>query len=659
MIKTLLIANRGEIACRIIKTAQKMGIQTVALYSDADEDALHTRLADRTIPIGPAEASASYLNVPAIIEAAKNSGADAIHPGYGFLSENPDFAEACREAGLRFIGPSAETIRKMGRKDSARQLMATAGIPVVPGYDGQEQSDERLSKEAAKIGYPVLIKARSGGGGKGMRLAQSEGDFKAQLESARREAATSFGDDKVIIEKYITAPRHIEVQIFSDTHGNHLHLFERDCSLQRRYQKVLEEAPAPDMPKAVRSAMTKAAVMAAKSIDYVGAGTIEFIADGKDGLREDGFWFMEMNTRLQVEHPVTEAITGIDLVEWQLRVAAGEALPLKQEAIGFSGHAVEARLYAEDARYDFRPCPGPITALCFAEDAHIRIDTGVESGGQVSRFYDPMIAKIISYGQSREEALSNLQENVSRTHLLGTQSNLSFLAHLCANKEVRAAKLDTHLIDANLKALSTEAPATPFALLVACLSLTDLRQALAGWRQWDDGQTPFKLRGRDGIVYDCVLALCSKENFRFYHRDVAIEVTKLRQNSLKERDIWNFTYAQTSYKAETVRVGDDVSLSFDGQNWQFTAIDFIPAEEKTSTENVLTAPMTATITATNVKNGERVREGQSLIRIEVMKMEQNLTAIKDGIIDDILVTSGQGVNEGDILLHFRESEELD
>ncbi len=654
MIKTLLIANRGEIACRIIKTAQKMGIQTIAVYSDADENALHTRLADRAISIGLAEASESYLNITAIIEAAKNSGVDAIHPGYGFLSENPNFAKACEEAGLRFIGSPPETIRKMGRKDSARQLMATAGVPVVPGYDGQDQSDERLKKEADKIGYPVLIKARSGGGGKGMRLVQKKGDFKVQVEAAKREAVTSFGDDKVIIEKYITAPRHIEVQIFSDTHGNHLHMFERDCSLQRRYQKVIEEAPAPDMPEAVRSAMTKAAVMAARSIDYVGAGTVEFIADTKDGLREDGFWFMEMNTRLQVEHPVTEAITGIDLVEWQLRVAAGEALPLKQEAITISGHAVEARLYAEDARHDFRPCPGPITALCFAEDAHIRIDTGVESGGRVSHFYDPLIAKIISYGQSREETLSNLQENLSRTHLLGTQSNLNFLVHLCINEEVRAAKLDTHLIDANLKKLSAEAPATPLALLVACLGLTELKDAFAGWRHWDDGQTPFKLRGRDGTVYDCVLALCGEDSFRLYHRDMAIEITNMRQNSISGRDIWHFTYERTPYRAETVSAGDDISLSFDGQNWQFTAIDFIPTEAKITKEDVLTAPMTATITAINVKNGERVRKGQSLIRIEAMKMEQNLTSIQNGVIEQILVTTGQGVNEGDILLHFCE-----
>ena len=657
MIKTLLIANRGEIACRIIKTAQKMGIQTVAIYSDADEHAVHVRMADRAISIGAAEASASYLNSAAILEAARRSGVDAIHPGYGFLSENPDFAEACEKAGLRFIGPPANTIRQMGRKDSARQLMASADIPVVPGYDGQDQSDDCLSAEADKIGYPVLIKARSGGGGKGMRLVQEKADFKAQLEAARREATASFGDDKVILEKYITAPRHIEVQIFSDSFGNHLHLFERDCSLQRRYQKVIEEAPAPDMPEAVRTAMTKAAVMAAKSINYVGAGTIEFIADGKDGLREDGFWFMEMNTRLQVEHPVTEAVTGIDLVEWQLRIAADEALPLKQDALTICGHAIEARLYAEDARHDFRPCPGPITTLLFAEDTNIRVDTGVESGGQVSRFYDPMIAKIISFGQSREEALSALQANLSRTHLLGTQSNLSFLARLCENKEVRAGKVDTHLIDAKLDDLSAEPQATPLALFVACLSLTNLTQTFAGWRHFDEGQTPFKLRGRDEAVYDCVFAVFTrsgKDNYRLYHGEKAIEVDSLRQDRRDECSIWHFVYENTPYRAESVRAGNNVSLSFKGQNWQFDALDFIPAEAKITSKNVLTAPMTATVTAINVENGEQVSEGQSLIRIEAMKMEQNLTAPQDGVVDDILVEAGQGVNEGDILLRFRK-----
>ncbi|HEY6964082.1 MAG TPA: biotin carboxylase N-terminal domain-containing protein, partial [Erythrobacter sp.] len=414
MITKLLIANRGEIACRIMRTARAMGIATVAVYSDADAKALHVRSADEAVHIGPSPAAESYLVGAKIIAAAQATGADAIHPGYGFLSENADFAQAVIDAGLIWVGPKPASIRAMGLKDAAKQLMRSAGVPVTPGYDGSDQSVERLTAEAEAIGYPVLIKAVAGGGGKGMRKVDAPADFAAALESCRREAKASFGNEEVLLEKWITSPRHIEVQVFGDAHGNVVHLFERDCSLQRRHQKVIEEAPAPGMDEATREAICAAAVRAAKAVDYEGAGTIEFIADASEGLRADRIFFMEMNTRLQVEHPVTEEITGVDLVEWQLRVASGEPLPKKQEELKIDGHAVEARLYAEDPAKGFLPSPGPVHTLSFLQpslpkddpasfdfEKPVRIETAVEEGDVVSAFYDPMIAKIITHGDDR------------------------------------------------------------------------------------------------------------------------------------------------------------------------------------------------------------------------------------------------------------------
>ena len=399
MFAKILVANRGEIACRVIDTARRMGLATVAVYSEADAEARHRTLADEAVAIGPAPVTESYLKGARIIEAALATGAEAIHPGYGFLSENPGFVEAVEAAGLAFIGPSAASIRAMGLKDAAKALMAAAGVPVVPGYHGARQEADFLAAEAGKIGYPVLIKARAGGGGKGMRLVEDRADFVAGLEGAQREGKSSFGDPAVLIERYVTTPRHIEVQVFGDRHGRVVHLWERDCSLQRRHQKVIEEAPAPGMPPEVRAAMTEAAVTAARAVDYHNAGTIEFIADGSGPLRPDGFWFMEMNTRLQVEHPVTEAITGLDLVEWQLRVAAGEPLPLAQDEIPLIGHAFEARIYAEDPGKGFLPAPGPLLHVAFADEA--RIDIGVGSGDRISAHYDPMIAKVTTHAAGR------------------------------------------------------------------------------------------------------------------------------------------------------------------------------------------------------------------------------------------------------------------
>ncbi len=399
MFKSVLIANRGEIACRIARTAKRLGLRTIAVYSDADADALHVRLADEAHRIGPPPAADSYLLIDALIAAAKAARADCIHPGYGFLSENADFAQACLDAGIAFVGPPPAAIRAMGLKSSAKALMEKAGVPVVPGYHGDKQEQKFLKEKAYEIGYPVLIKAVAGGGGKGMRRVDRHADFEAALAAAMREAKSAFGDERVLIEKYVTAPRHIEMQIFADRHGNAIHLNERDCSLQRRHQKVIEEAPAPGMSAVLRATMGEAAVAAAKAAGYEGAGTIEFIADGAGGLKKDGFWFMEMNTRLQVEHPVTEAVTGLDLVEWQFRIAAGEKLPLTQGEVPLNGHAVEARLYAEDPERGFLPSTGKLLALQFPQGEGIRVDTGVEAGFEVTPYYDPMIAKLIAHGE--------------------------------------------------------------------------------------------------------------------------------------------------------------------------------------------------------------------------------------------------------------------
>src|SRR4051812_37034503 len=451
MIKSLLIANRGEIACRVIRTARRLGIRTVAVYSDADAKALHVRQADEAVHIGASPASESYLRGDRIIEAAKAAGAEAIHPGYGFLSENADFAEAVEAAGLVWVGPKGSSIRAMGLKDAAKALMIAAGVPVTPGYLGEDQAPERLQQEADAIGYPVLIKAVAGGGGKGMRKVNAAAEFQEMLASCKREAAASFGDDRVLIEKYIERPRHIEVQVFGDAHRNVVHLFERDCSLQRRHQKVIEEAPAPGMDAATRAAVCGAAVTAAQAVDYVGAGTVEFIADASEGLRPDRIWFMEMNTRLQVEHPVSEEITGQDLVEWQLRVASGEPLPLRQEELAITGHAIEARLYAEDPAHEFLPSTGRLDH--FVLGRAIRIDTGVEEGDRISPYYDPMIAKLIARGATREEAIDRLVDTLDQVEVWPVRTNAAFLARAADDEDFRAGHLDTGFIPARIDRL--------------------------------------------------------------------------------------------------------------------------------------------------------------------------------------------------------------
>ena len=451
MISSILIANRGEIACRVIRTAKRLGIRTIAVFSDADREAMHVRLADQAVHIGGAAAKESYLKGDVILDVARQTGAQAIHPGYGFLSENAGFAEACEKAGVIFIGPPASAIRAMGLKDAAKALMEKAGVPVVPGYHGGDQDAEHLARQAGDIGYPVLIKAVAGGGGKGMRRVDEPDAFGKALASAQREAASAFGDDRVLIEKYVTQPRHIEIQVFADSHGEAVYLFERDCSLQRRHQKVVEEAPAPDMPEEMRRRMGEAAVAAAKAIGYRGAGTVEFIADGSKGLRADGFYFMEMNTRLQVEHPVTEMITGEDLVEWQIRVASGERLPKAQSELSINGHAIEARIYAEDPARSFFPSTGRLHRLRWpGTGPHVRVDTGVVEGGDVSMFYDPMIAKLIVWDRDRAGAINRMVSALRDTEVVGPKTNIAFLAETVAHPEFRSAHVDTGFIDRHL-----------------------------------------------------------------------------------------------------------------------------------------------------------------------------------------------------------------
>lgn len=497
MFDTILIANRGEIACRVMETARAMGVRCVAVYSDADRAARHVALADAAVHIGGAAPAESYLDGAKIIAAAQESEAQAIHPGYGFLSENPDFVEAVEAAGLVFVGPSAKAIRAMGLKDAAKALMHEAGVPVVPGYHGAEQDPEFLAGKAGEIGYPVLIKAVAGGGGKGMRLVEEPKRFAEALESARAEAKTAFGNEAVLIEKYIQQPRHIEVQVFGDGQSA-VHLFERDCSLQRRHQKVIEEAPAPGMTEEVRAAMGAAAVRAAEAIGYAGAGTVEFIVDGADGLRTDGFWFMEMNTRLQVEHPVTEEITGVDLVEWQLRVAAGEGLPKRQEELGIDGHAFEARLYAEDVPKGFLPATGRLRHLLFPEGA--RADTGVRAGDEISPHYDPMIAKLTTHGPTRAVALLRLGAALEATQVAGTVTNLAFLGALARHAGFGRGEVDTGLIARDLEALSAPpevSDATVALAALASLGLLDGGGSETGFALWQPLRRSVVLR-REG-----------------------------------------------------------------------------------------------------------------------------------------------------------------
>jgi len=611
-ITKILIANRGEIACRVIKTAQKMGIATVAVHSDADRKALHVRQADEAVHIGPSPAIESYLVIEKIIAAAKETGADAVHPGYGFLSENPDFVRACEKANLVFIGPSAEAMEAMGLKDAAKKLMDDAGVPITPGYHGKDQSPKLLRAKADKIGYPVLIKAVAGGGGKGMRKVETDANFDTALASCKREAASSFGNDDVLIEKYIQSPRHIEVQVFGDSHGNIVHMFERDCSLQRRHQKVIEEAPAPGMTKNVRKAMTDAAIKAAKAVDYVGAGTVEFIVDGSKNLRTDGFWFMEMNTRLQVEHPVTEMITGLDLVEWQIRVAQGEAL-LKQKDITLNGHAIEARLYAEDPANDFLPSVGPLDIMCLPVTK--RVDTGVEQGGEVSQFYDPMIAKLISHADTRDSAINELARGCRNSLIYPIRTNARFLYNCLMQADFTSGNISTGFIDTHADQLQNNSIQNDQSAISN--AFID-KYAMDGWRLNQLSRTSF-YRFIEGEEVELSLN-APKTSQSVHHRDKA-------EGRVVFVDALYYLTTDASGLLNTLGGGD-----------------------------FLTAPMPGKIIALSADIGDIVTKDDSLVVMEAMKMEQTLVAPRDGVVAEIGAVVGELVTEGALLIRLKEEE---
>jgi propionyl-CoA carboxylase alpha chain/3-methylcrotonyl-CoA carboxylase alpha subunit len=620
VIGSLLIANRGEIARRIIRTAKRLGVRTIAVYSEADAEAPHVLEADAAVLIGPAAARESYLVPEKILAAARETGAEAIHPGYGFLSENAEFAEAVIAAGLVWVGPPPAAIRAMGLKDSAKRLMAQAGVPVTPGYMGDDQSDERLLKEARSITWPVLIKAVAGGGGKGMRKVERDEDFLPALAAARREAKAAFGDDRVLLEKYAARPRHIEVQVFGDSHGAVVHLFERDCSLQRRHQKVIEEAPAPGMDAKTRKAACEAAVKAAKAVNYEGAGTVEFIADASEGLRADRIWFMEMNTRLQVEHPVTEAVTGQDLVEWQLRVASGEPLPLAQDKIKLKGWAMEARLYAENPATGFLPSTGPLEHFVLPHD--IRVDSAVEEGDEVSPFYDPMIAKLIAHADSREAAAAQLANACAQVEVWPVKTNAAFLARCASHADFVAGVIDTGFIDERLEALTAPGEPSQAAIEAAAAALNAVSDE-GEPSPWSaaEGLSGFRLNApRAGTRIAC--------NGRFHDAST-----------------------QTDLEADVLIADDGEVVIFErGEAFVFTLPMAQGADEATAVaDGAIRSPMPGKIVSVSAKPGDRVTKGQPLVTLEAMKMEHTLTAPFDGTVSELSANPGDQVSEGVVL----------
>ena len=666
MFDTILIANRGEIACRVIRTARRLGIRTVAVYSDADAASLHVAMADEAYHIGPAPARESYLRTEVILEVAARSGAQAIHPGYGFLSENAEFAEACSRAGTVFIGPPTGAIRAMGSKSAAKEIMEKAGVPLVPGYHGENQEPEFLRQEADRIGFPVLIKASAGGGGKGMRAVREAAEFADALASAKREAQASFGDDRVLLEKYLTKPRHIEIQVFADSHGNAVHLFERDCSIQRRHQKVLEEAPAPGMKPALREKMGEAAVAAARTIGYVGAGTVEFLLD------EDGsFYFMEMNTRLQVEHPVTEMISGQDLVEWQLQVAAGLPLPCSQQELAIGGHAIEARIYAEDPARDFLPSIGRLNHLRSpSENANVRIDTGVGQGGEVSIYYDPMIAKLIVWDTDRAGALRRLQKALAEYQVVGVTTNIGFLGSVAAHPAFAAGDLDTGFIERYRADLFPDPrPASDRTLALAALDIllrrneeaaqaaTASQDPYSPWHQTRGWRLNFDnhhyLHFLDGEQLVMVTVHYRQEG---YLLDLPGGELLVRG----ERDAGGDLLADLGgarIKATVVRHGANLTIMLRGQSHTLTIHDpYALGSDEEGAGGKLTAPMPGKVVAVMVEPGEKVEKGRPLMILEAMKMEHTITAPRDGLVAQLNFAVGCLVSEGAELLALAAEE---
>jgi len=646
MFDSVLIANRGEIACRVIRTARRLGLRTIAVYSDADRSALHVRLADVGVAIGPAPARDSYLNIDAIIEAARSCRAQCVHPGYGFLAENAAFARACREARVVFVGPPEDAILRMGSKSEARQLMAAAGVPVLPGYDGPEQSTERLLSEAERVGFPVLIKPTAGGGGKGMRIVRSAGEFADALAGARREAAKAFGDDRVLLERFVETGRHVEIQVFADAHRNFLHLFERDCSLQRRHQKVIEEAPAPGIEERTRAEMGTAAVAAARAVDYEGAGTVEFLYDGR------GFYFLEMNTRLQVEHPVTEMITGLDLVEWQLRVASGEPLPLSQEQIQRRGHAVEARLYAEDPERGFLPSTGRLRRFALPPNGRgVRTDTGYETGDEVTVHYDPLLAKLVAWAPERAAAFAGLRSALEATDVEGVRTNARFLWEVAGHPRVLAGRVDTRLLEHELQP-SGEIPAAEIRdawLLAAIASVAPRADDARPRTPWDtaDGfrlnQPPaIRMSLSDGTAAHWVRV--SRDDGRY-----RVELDG------------------ATYPVRVVRfAGGRLDVSIDGRpvsvaieqeagrlrlrrlcrTYEFVENPGREARSSAEHEGHVRAPMPGHVLDVRTAPGARVSRGTVLVLLEAMKMEHSLVAPWDAVVTEVRVRSGDRVDEG-------------
>jgi 3-methylcrotonyl-CoA carboxylase alpha subunit len=664
---TLLIANRGEIACRVASTARRLGIKTIAVYSDADAESKHVAACDIAVRLGPAPASESYLKAEDILRVALAHGAQAIHPGYGFLSENEAFAQACAKAGICFVGPPASAIAAMGSKSAAKTLMEKAGVPLVPGYHGDEQAPKFLQQQADTMGYPVLIKASAGGGGKGMRIVTQAKDFIAALASCKREASASFGDDKVLIERYLQKPRHIEIQVFSDTHNQHVYLFERDCSVQRRHQKVIEEAPAPGMTQARRQEMGEAAIAAARAVNYVGAGTVEFIAE-PDGR----FYFMEMNTRLQVEHPVTEMITGMDLVEWQLRVAAGERLPKTQQELQRCGHSIEARIYAENADKDFLPSIGRLIHLEFPDheafiNADVRVDGGVRAGDTISPYYDPMIAKLIVRGADRDQARARMLRALAATQIVGVHTNVAFLRRLMADEAFAEADLDTGLIERRRATLlPAPVPATREALLLACAAVLEQEKAASaltidpwaercGWRV--DGSYRRMLSFQDSesvqeVLIDMVDGVTS---FTVDAERAAVEISS-QTNGVASVLHVALLMRSSRVSGTVVRQGGRFDVFVSGKCETLTLKDPLASTGQAEADHAgsLTAPMPGKIIAIEVKAGEKVKRGQALLVMEAMKMEHTINAGLDGVVENIFFGVGEQVAEGAVLISLTQ-----
>jgi 3-methylcrotonyl-CoA carboxylase alpha subunit len=662
MFRKILIANRGEIACRIMATARRLGIGTVAVYSEVDRQARHVKLADEAYLLGPAPAAESYLRGERIIEICQEAGAEAVHPGYGFLSENADFAEALEAAGLVFIGPPASAIRDMGAKDAAKRMMEDAGVPVVPGYHGKRQDAKTLAARAEVIGYPVLIKAVAGGGGKGMRRVSAPEELAEALAGARREAKAAFGDQRVLLEKYLEVPRHIEVQVFADAQGNVVHLFERDCSLQRRHQKVVEEAPAPGMSEEMRARMGEAAVAAARAIDYRGAGTVEFIADVTDGLSPERFYFMEMNTRLQVEHPVTEMITGLDLVEWQLRVAGGETLPLAQEEITVEGHAVEARVYAEDPDRGFLPATGRVDHLALPPEGEgLRIDRGLDQGERITPHYDPMIAKVIAWGADRATALARLTRGLAAVELEGCLTNVGFLGRLVGHPRFAAQELDTGFIERHMADLTAGGEVPEEALAVAALHQLlpehpDQRRpdpfspwaSCHGWRLWGGARQFIHISAGDRVV-DVV---ASFGRGRVIELDLPSGPCSARLLA-REGPRLTLDLGDRLLKASVVGKAGAVTVFLDGATHRFGLPDQLAGEtEAAVADDRVVAPLPGRVTALKVKAGARVARGTPLLVVEAMKMEHTLVAPRDGRVETVTCAEGDQVEEGTALVIF-------